>query len=327
MSGADCCRRLLFPNQTPGVMGARLQVAGIPRAQQMLQQAASILECDLERLLNPSSTPKAEMPRYGQPILYVASCLATERLRSERSEAVERCQAVAGVGVGEFAALYAAGVLDFATGLRLVLIRSEEMQRAAAHIGETLQLSVTGMDLERVISLCAEVCRSLDGKEVCNVAYSVAPKALICAGTTAAVQQLLSLVQSRASSQEVRASIMESPKGATFGAFQTSLMEQAKQHLRTALYEALPLLKPPRCAVYFNVMGEALPAGAQPTLIVELLAEQLTSTVLWEQTIRTMLREGIDELVVCGPAHASQLKDVVRKISPEAGGRTRLCGV
>jgi len=320
---------LLFPNQTPGLAGSLVPatVTRVPGAIRMLREAADITGSDLQEIagIHGKTHQKSDAPRLGQPLVFVASCIAIERLRYERPEAVHRCQAVAGIGVGEFAALYAADVLDFDLGLRLVMLRAEQMQRAASAAGpELMQLSITGMSLERVQALCEQVRRTLGDDEVASVAYSVGAQAHICSGTKQGVEELRKLIEAQARAG-ARASVLPSPEHLRCGAFQTKLMEEAQRQLRKALLDALPKLRPPRCAVYFNVMGEAVPAGAQPSLIVQLLADQITSTVRWEQTVRTMLREGIEELVVCGPPGASQMKEVIEDIAPEAANRTTLC--
>lgn len=313
---------LLFPNQTPNMFGTLQSVDKNPRVQQMLASASAVLELNVEQLCQRGPPEKLSSMRLAQPIVYIASCIALELLRCEQPDAVNRCQAVAGIGVGEFAALYAADVWDFELGLRLVMLRAEQMQKVADAEGAQMQqLTVTGMSLERVRSLCDQVLHKCGPGEVCSVAYAVGAKAHIATGTLEAIQLLQTLASSQ-SGIEVKASYVERPKGGNFCVFQTKLMEEAKDYLKRALYETLPMLRPPRCPVYFNVMGEALPAGASPTLIVELLSEQLTSTVLWEATARTMAREGVNEMIMCGPTGSSQLGRIVQQNRSQA--RTRM---
>lgn len=319
---------LLFPNQAPNLTGMfRDRVA--PLAQDLLRRADGILGYNLEQLCADGvggSAGKRQLDDtvHCQPAVYVAGLAAVERLKLSRPEAVSHCQAVAGFGVGEYAALQVAGVFSFEEGLDLVRIRAEEMQ-AAAQKGVQRQLLLTGVELDRVRMLCEEARRKCGEGEVCSVAYAVMPKGHICAGTEAAANELYQIGRSKHSGVDVRASLLETRQELGHGAFQTQLMDEAQRNLREALRKALPKMRPPRCAVYFNTMGEALPAGADPSLIVDLLATQLTSTVLWEQTIRTMIREGIDEFIVCGPSTTSQLQDVMWKISSDAGRRTKPC--
>jgi len=315
---------LLFPNQTPNLSGMLRGVA--PRAQELLRRANGVLGYNLEQLCVEGSAGKRKLDdtMHCQPAVYVAGLAAVEKLKLTHPEAVSHCQAVAGFGVGEYAALQVAGVFSFEEGLELVRIRAEEMHDAAQK-GEQRQLLLTGVELDRVRMLCEEARRKCGEGEVCSVAYAVMPKGHICAGTEAAANELYQIGRSKHSGVDVRASWLETKQDLGHGAFQTQLMDEAQRKLREALRKALPKMRPPRCAVYFNTMGEALPAGADPSLIVDLLATQLTSTVLWEQTIRTMIREGIEEFVVCGPSTTSQLQDVMWKISSDAGRRTKPC--
>lgn len=304
---------LLFADQAPRLAGALADLASGDR-QALLESASKVLGYDLGRLCAEGQADDLEQTRRCQPAVYVACIAAVERLRAERPEVIEQCHSLAGCGVGEFAALHVAGVFDFELGLELVQLRAEEMH-LAAQVGEQQQLSLTGVEFDRVRNLCEEARRTCGEGEVCSVSYALLPKGHICAGTKPAIDRLFELGSSQ-SRVNVRASLLSTPQEMGYGAFHTKLMEGAQRKLRVRLRELVPRMRPPRCPVYFNSMGEALPKGADPSLIAELLAAQLTTTVLWEQTVRTMRREGVEEFVVCGPRTPSQLVAVMEKLAP-----------
>jgi len=306
---------LLFPNQAPSLIGtlAGENGASLPiAARALLRRANGFLGYDVEELCARGPASKLDQTQYCQPAVYVASLCAAEKLRIENPEAVERCQAVAGFGVGEYAALCMAGVFDFELGLRLVRLRAEAMHVAAtvSPSGSQQQLMLRELELEQIEELCEVVRKETGGREVCGIAYAMMPKVHICAGTKAAADRLFALGVAHGA----KVNFLDTPHKLGYGAFQTSLMRIAQIKLKAALLAAVPSMRPPRCAVYFNASGVKLPAGSDPMQVAELLAAQLTSTVLWQQTVRGMLSEGVEKFVVCGPSTAKQLKDVMRGI-------------
>merc|ERR1719387_1237500 len=137
-----------------------------PPAERMLKQAQQVLGYDLlEVCANAEQLSKAH---HSQVALYVSELVAAERLRCDCPEAIERCSAVAGIGVGEFAALTVAGMLDFEDGLALVKFRAEAMQAAAETASERVSmLVVSGLETSRVRELCEDARRIAGEGAVC----------------------------------------------------------------------------------------------------------------------------------------------------------------
>merc|ERR1712125_113478 len=79
----------------------------------------------------------------------------------------------------------------------------------------------------------------------------------------------------------------------TSGAFHTSLMSPAKAKLEAEIERLLPNMKPPTCDVYMNVTGKKVKAGTPPADFIPLLADQICSQVLWEPSVRLMIRDGL----------------------------------
>merc|ERR1712241_1660592 len=96
--------------------------------------------------------------RYCQPAMFVGGLAGIEKLQEERPEAVSRCAVMAGLSLGEYTALCAAGVFSFEDGLRLVKLRGEAMQEAATK-GKQLMLSVAGIEKAQLTDLCKEAAK------------------------------------------------------------------------------------------------------------------------------------------------------------------------
>merc|ERR1712061_530107 len=98
----------------------------------------------------------------------------------------------------------------------------------------------------------------------------------------------------------------------TSGAFHTDLMKPAQVKLQAVLDKMLPSMKPPTCDIYMNVTGKKVKAGTAPTEFVPLLAKQLCSPVMWEPSVRLMIKDGMTEFYEVGPM--KQLKAMMKRI-------------
>ncbi|CAK9000035.1 Malonyl-CoA-acyl carrier protein transacylase [Durusdinium trenchii] len=205
--------------------------------QDMLEKANNMLDFNLLDLCLKGPEPELERTKACQPAMYVAGLAAVEKLRAEKPEKVERCQAVAGLSLGEYTALTVAGVFDFETGLKVVKLRGEAMQEAA-EASQQAMLSVAGLDKDTLTRLCAEACEGPN--DVCQVANFLFPNGFSCAGTLAAIQRLEPKV--KATEGCLQAKMLK-----TSGGFHTKLMQPARDKLLDALQDALPKMKPPRC--------------------------------------------------------------------------------
>lgn len=219
---------------------------------------------------------------------------------------------MAGLSLGEYTALAAAGVLSFEAGLRVVKLRGEAMQEAATASAQSM-LSVAGLDEEVVRQLCQEAA-SEDGPDaVCQIANFLFPKGFSCAGTAGAVERLLAKVQKTDGC--LQAKLLK-----TSGGFHTTLMAGAQERLLQALSEVKDEMRPPRCDIYMNVTGKRLARGTSPAELIPLLGEQLCNCVLWEPSMRAMLDDGVQKFYECGPM--KQLKSMMKRIDLQAFGAT-----
>jgi len=277
----------------------------------MLTKAQDILGYDILDLCLNGPEAKLEETRYCQPAMFIAGLAGVEKLRQEREEAATRFQVTAGLSLGEYTALCAAGVFSFEDGLKLVQLRGQAMQDAAA-IGKQAMLSVAGFEKEKLAALCKEAAAKEGPKAVCQIANELFPKGYSCAGTEDAITHLKGLAEAGGALQ---AKILK-----TSGGFHTSLMEPAKEQLSKALDDVLPRMQPPKHAVYMNATAEPLRAGSDPKEAVALLKKQLTSPVLWEPSVQAMIKAGVTEFYECGPN--KQIKAMMKRINPKVWGTT-----
>jgi [acyl-carrier-protein] S-malonyltransferase len=269
---------LLFAGQGAQVVGMGRDLAGhFPAAQARFAQANALLGYDLARLCFEG--PEAELTRteHAQPGIYLVGWVAFELLQS----AVPGLEfhATAGLSLGEFTALAAAGALRFEDGLRLVRARGRFMQEAC-EVARGGMAAILGLEEGPTREVCAEA-----GVELANFNC---PGQLVLSGPADRIAVACDLARARGARRAVPLPVA--------GAYHSRLMAPAQAPLAAALAE-VPVA-PPRVPVVANVT--ARPHGG-PEAIRESLVRQVTAPVLWEPSMRWLLAEGFTRFIELGP--------------------------
>jgi len=303
---------MLFPGQGSQYVGMLKACADRPGVKAMLEKATEILGWSPKDLMLNGPEAKLQETRYCQPVMYLAGLAAMDVLRDTRPEVFERPQAVAGLSLGEYTAIVAAGVLPWEEGLKLVRLRGEAMQRAT-DLAPQAMCSVVALDRKKLDGLCEQAVKSdPHPNATCKIANWLFPAGFVCGGTKASIDKLLELA--------TKAKALQAKLIKTGGAFHTSLMAPAQEELSMALDQIADKMQPPRCAVYFNSTGKKVKAGADPATFIELMKLQLTSMVLWEPSIKAMILDGVQEFFEVGPL--KQIKAMMKRIDQEAFKKT-----
>jgi len=292
----------LFPGQGAQFVGMGLDlIADVPAAARLFDQASEILGYDLADLCLHGPPERLNSTACSQPAIFVASLAAWEALRVRSPEVVKQCQAMAGLSLGEYTALVAAGAIDFRSGLRLVQVRGEAMQRAS-DASPSGMLSILGLDEDRIRTLC-DSARHGDTLQVANL---LCPGNIVASGSQDACQRLATLAE--------EAGAMKVIPLAVAGAFHTRLMEPASQLLAEAVADCD--IRVAQIPVISNV--DASP-HRDPEAFRELLIGQLVRPVLWEASMRHLLQERFDQFYEVGPGRVLRglLRRIERKVSCE----------
>jgi len=287
-------------------------VKDLPKVQDMLKIAQGILGYNVLELCMNGPESKLEETKYCQPAMFVANMAGLEKLRGEREEAVTRFQAAAGLSLGEYSALCAAGVFSFEDGLKLVKLRAESMDEAA-HEGKQAMVSVAGIEKAKLQELCLDALKKADERNgICQIANELFPKGFSCAGTE---KSILALKDMSEKAGALQAKIIK-----TSGAFHTPLMAPAKAKLDKALDAMLPRMNPPTHTVYMNVNGKPVNPGTDPKEIIEIMKMQLVRPVLWETSVRDIIKAGVTEFYEVGPM--KQIKAMMKRIDSKVWSST-----
>ena len=184
-----------------------------------------------------------------------------------------------GLSLGEVTALTAAGVLDFATGLKVVAERGRLMQLACEKTTGGMA-AIIGEERAKV----AELCREFD----IEAANFNAPGQIIVSGDKAKVDALVAAAKERGLKRVMALNVA--------GAYHSRLMEPARAEFAT--YLAGVTFRRPQFTVFSNTTGQLV---AEPGQIREALVRQVVSSVLWEDSMRHCVAAGASEFWECGP--------------------------
>mmetsp|Transcript_83118 Transcript_83118/g.238791 ORF Transcript_83118/g.238791 Transcript_83118/m.238791 type:complete len:430 (-) Transcript_83118:44-1333(-) len=307
---------IIFPGQGSQYTKMLEEVKDLEPCRRLLDKAREILNYDILDLCLNGPEEKLEETKYCQPAMFVANCCALEKLRLEKPEVVERASATAGLSLGEYNALWFAGVLGFEECLRIVRVRADAMHEESKKSPQAM-LSVAGLDQVTLETLCLQASsragQADDGRDrFCQIANHLFPKGYSCSGDKAAIDELKLLAEQNGA--------LQARPLKTSGAFHTRLMEPAGVKLLRSLKAKVVDMNFPAVDIYMNVRGAAQRAGTDPRELNYDLASQVSQPVLWQQTVEEMLKNGITEFYECGPM--KQLKAMMKRIGQDAWSNT-----
>jgi len=254
----------------------------LPEAKVKFEQAEQILGWSISDLCQHPED-KVSRTLYTQPCLYTIESILADLVRSRGQQP----DFVAGHSLGEYVALYVAGVFDFETGLRLVKQRAELMDQASDGMMAAL-LGFNQEQLEQQLQQTPDVVLAND-----NNAGQV-----VISGTPAAVETVLSQVKAK---RAVKLNVS--------GAFHSPLMASAAAAFQTTLDE-----------IVFNAAQVPVLSNVDPTPSVDeavlktRLSQQMTSSVRWREISLRLPEEGVSRVVEIGPGKV--LTGIIKRTCP-----------
>ncbi|HEU5124212.1 MAG TPA: ACP S-malonyltransferase, partial [Verrucomicrobiae bacterium] len=215
-----------------------------------------------------------------QPGIFLVSWVAFELLR-ERIPSLN-FQATAGLSLGEFTALTAGGAISFEDGLRVVRQRGRFMQEAC-EATQGGMAAIIGLDEAPTREVCAET-----GVTLANLNC---PGQIVISGAAEKIAHACDLAKAKGAKRALPLTVA--------GAYHSPLMASAQPKLQAELAQIH--LTTPTVPVISNVTAQ--PHGA-PNEIAKRLVEQVTSSVRWEESIRSLLAQGFTRFIELGPGTA-----------------------
>jgi len=284
-------RAFLFAGQGAQYLGMGRDLAdAFPESKVVFDQADRALGFSLSRLCFQGPYEELTKTDNCQPAILTVTIAALRALEARYPVALRGVGLVAGLSLGEYSALVAAGALNFEDAVYLVRKRGEFMEEEALQKPGKM-LSLIGLDLERVKKVCAK-----SNTEIAN---------LNCPGQTVISGGIDQIAEAEKLARELgvkRAVLLE-----VSGGFHSSLMQGASAKLARQL-DKIQIQKP-KISVVSNVTAKPT---ADPVEIKNNLIKQVSSSVLWDDSMRFIISSGVSNFVEFGPGKV--LKGLMRRI-------------
>jgi len=241
----------------------------LPSAKAKFEQAEQILGWSVPAVCQ-NLEDRLSRTSYTQPCLYVVESVLADLMQEQGQQP----HLVAGHSVGEYVALYVAGVFDFESGLRLVKHRAELMDKAVDGMMAAL-IACDRAQLDQLLQHTPDVVLANDNN----------PAQVVISGTPDAVNSVLDRIKAK---RKVTLNVS--------GAFHSPLMADAAAEFQKALDPVIFL--PAEIPVLSNV--EPLPT-VEADLLKQRLSQQIVGSVRWRETSLRLAEEGVERIVEIGP--------------------------
>jgi len=291
----------LFPGQGAQVVGMGKDIAdAFPEAAKIFTQADSLLGFDLSGICFEGPAEKLNTTTISQPAIFVTSAVILEVLKTNPATKGIKADVKAGLSLGEYTALYAAGVISFEDALILVQKRGQAMQ-AAADATEGAMVSIIGLDEEKISQLCAEARED----EILEAVNFNCPGQIVVSGSKSACKRAEQLAEKYGAIKAVPLEVA--------GAFHTKMMSSAADALAEALKKT-NISNPSDVKIIANINAQYYQNAED---IKKGLINQLTNPILWQKCMERLLADGIEKFYEIGPARVltGLMKRINRKIN------------
>ena len=260
------------------------------------KEASDVLGYDLWDIVSNGPVEKLNQTEITQPAVLAAD-IAVMRIMAE--QCMLKPFVLAGHSLGEYAALVAAGSIEFTDAIKLVAERGRLMQ-AAVPEGEGAMAAILNLSDEQVIQIC-ETTASKTGLVVEAVNFN-SPGQVVIAGNTVAVDAAIELAKEEGAKRALKLPVSVPSH--------SSLMKPAADQLAETLKSVT--IKKPEIQVIHNVDAKS---HDDPDAIRDALAKQLYNPVLWVQTAKIIGSAADDAIVECGPGKV--LSGLSRRITKD----------
>ena len=286
---SDCCIFAGQGAQVPG-MGRDFAEADA-EVMALFDTANSVLGFDLKKVCFEGPAEELTKSNICQPAIFVTSYAAYLTLQKRKAV---NFSCAAGLSLGEWGALSAAGVLDFESTLKVLEARGRFMQEAC-EAEPSGMIAIVGASAEQLAALCE--------KSSCTVANYNSDAQQVLSGSKDAIASAVAIAK--------ELGIKRALPLATAGAFHSRFMAPAREKLASVL-DGIEF-KAPKIPVLSNITGK--PHSSDPGEIRALMLEQVTGTTNWAADVECAKSLGCDRFIEFGPGKV--LSGLIKKIDPQ----------
>jgi [acyl-carrier-protein] S-malonyltransferase len=285
-------KAFLFPGQGSQYIGmAKDLYENSVEAKEMIKTADDALGINLSSILFNGPEEVLKQTEFTQPAIFLHSVILASIIRTLQVEGA------AGHSLGEYSALVAANAIQFYDAVKLVRERGKAMQQSGKENPGTMA-AIVGLDL----SIVDECCEEASSVGIVQAANLNSPGQIVISGSVDGVKKAMEICKAKGA--KLAKELIVS------GAFHSPLMLSAKEKLKNNL--EITNIYDSRFPVYANVTARPVTKKEE---IKNLLYEQVTSPVRWEETIENMIDDGFDEFYEVGPGKV--LQGLVKRINPD----------
>ncbi len=283
---------VVFPGQGAQYVGMGQEFAeNFPVSKEVFEMASQAMGYSMEDLCFDSSDEALKKTENTQPSI-LTTCIAIYKALEERGVVAD---GFAGLSLGEYAALVAAGAMPFESAVKVVRKRGQYMQQEVP-MGVGGMAAILGLENEGVIEACKEASEA----GVVEPANFNCPAQLVIAGEVGAVEKAVEICKEKGAKKAVMLPVS--------APFHTSMLVGAGEKLKAELDQVTfsPLEKP----VVGNVEADYISSENE---IKDLLVRQVSNPVRWEESIQRMIEDGYDTFIEVGPGKS--LSKFIKRIS------------
>ena len=294
----------VFPGQGAQTIGMGQDLAeAYPAAKAVFEEVDEALGESLSALIWEGDQDTLTLTQNAQPALMATSIAALRALEAE-GLGLDKAAFVAGHSLGEYSALCAAGALSLSDTARLLRTRGQAMQDAVP-VGVGAMAALLGLDFDTASAVAAEAAQG----QVCQAANDNDPAQVVVSGHKEAVERAVGLAKEQGAKRAVMLPVS--------APFHCAMMEPAAAAMAEALSHVD--IQEPKVPVVANVRAEGV---SSPTLIRNLLVDQITGSVRWRESVTWMAGQGVTEVweIGAGKALSGMIRRIDRAIACKAIG-------
>tara|TARA_S200000501_G_scaffold83673_1_gene75985 strand:+ start:506 stop:1405 length:900 start_codon:yes stop_codon:yes gene_type:complete len=270
-------KAIIFPGQGSQIVGMTHDLYNeSSNCRDLFDEANEILKYDLSSVCFDGPQEKLNQSNYAQLGIFVSSVALFNFLKSNNF--TNEINYLAGHSLGEWTALHIAESISFQDTVKILEARGKFMQEAC-EIEKGAMLAVINLQIEDLINISKETN--------CYIANFNSPMQTVLSGSNSSIDKAENLVKTKGAKRAIRLPVA--------GAFHSPLMSLASQKLDSFLTKFD--LKIPQINVLSNVTGDV----HEPLNIHEYMVKQITSSVRWVDCVETLARNGVNEIIECGP--------------------------
>lgn len=281
----------LFPGQGSQSIGMGKELyESLPEAKKILNSACEVLDYDLKKIMFDGPKEKLTNTRYAQPAIYTCSAMYLEKARQQKLD----FSYVAGHSLGEYSALYAAGIFSFADGLCLVDKRGQAM---ASENGKGIMAAVMGLTEKELMAVIAN-------QEDVVIANLNTKTQIVISGRESDVDAVIEKLNDRES--------VITKKLAVSGAFHSPQMKRVAKVIESEIEKIK--MNEPKAWVVSNVTGDFT---KDLTEIKSNLIAQITGQVRWYASVIALKEAGVEQFYECGNGKVLRKLNKVITLKPK----------